>query len=207
MHVESGSEDMTVVESETSKKRRTRVSRSRSLSVSPCTSCHSSATFSPSASENEFENMVPYPQQVQAPTSFLPIIRKAAIEVFCGHAGLAAKLSKEGFEVIGIDSDNNKDKPMVRCIIMDLATATGQKEFWELIGSLQPRLVYVHFAPPCGTSSLARNFRLSGGIDPKPLRSEQEPDGLSTLDGANKVRVEVANKLYEFVARAVVMGF
>ena len=45
---------------------------------------------------------------------------------------------------------------------------------------------------------------MSGRFDPKPLRSDDEPDGLSTLlEGKKLERVTAANKLYQFVAEFV----
>ena len=41
-------------------------------------------------------------------------------------------------------------------------------------------------------------------LDPRPLRSDDHPDGLPSLEGADKERVASANILYSFVAKAVV---
>ena len=70
--------------------------------------------------------------------------------------------------------------------------------------------MYVHAAPPCGTSSRARNrriplqLRLQGIPDPQPLRSDLHPLGLPGLDGVNKIKVEKANHIYEIVARTII---
>lgn len=74
-------------------------------------------------------------------------------------------------------------------------------EFWDQIRS--GKVQYVHFAPPCGTASAARNIRRRF-IDPKPLRPAEFPEGLPELQGTDKTRVEMSNELYKFVARAIV---
>ncbi len=49
--------------------------------------------------------------------------------------------------------------------------------------------------PPCGTCSRAREIKLSGKC-PQPLRTEEEPSGLSTLQGEDRDRVVAANAIY-----------
>lgn len=91
---------------------------------------------------------------------------------------------------------------------LDLSTSEGQSAFWTILK--EENVVYVHFAPPCGTSSLAREIRRknqtgkSSAVDPKPLRSSSFPDGLPDLSGVDKDRVVTANRLYAFVAKAIV---
>ena len=63
-----------------------------------------------------------------------------------------------------------------------------------------PAVCAVFLAPPCGTSSAARQIQWPGEDLPKPLRSLDEPDGLSTLHGIDKLRVSAANVLYAFTA-------
>jgi len=122
-----------------------------------------------------------------------------AIEVMCGVAHLTLELQKVGFQAVGIDHKGCKDKPVAKSLWIDLTTRRGQLEFWDIVRSRN--IKYVHFAPPCGTASAARNIRRKG-IDPKPLRSSEYPDGLPNLEGANQGRVNSANELYKFVARA-----
>lgn len=77
----------------------------------------------------------------------------------------------------------------------------GQLEFWDIVR--EGNVAYVHFAPPCGTASAARNIRRRF-IDPKPLRTAAHPDGLPDLKGTDRIRVDLANELYKFTARAIV---
>ena len=137
--------------------------------------------------------------------------RLTVLEVFCGCARLAAALRAVGFRVVGIDCKDNKDTTPsgLRICWMDLSTPQGQQEFRDLVKELKP--VYVHFAPPCGTATKARDirrkFEITAGkfIDPPPLRSDSQPDGLPGLSPSDQARVTTANKLYDFVVDAVVI--
>ena len=132
------------------------------------------------------------------------VLRDKAYEVFCGAAGLTLNLSKAGFNAVGIDHKSNKDKPKGRCLWIDLSTRFGQEDLRKRV--LHDTVAYVHFAPPCGTASRARDRRRYNAdgtpakLDPKPLRSDQYPDGLPSLIGTDLERVKTANELYRFVA-------
>ena len=137
--------------------------------------------------------------------------KKRAIEVFCGCARLTAELEKAGFSATGIDFQNNKDRSEGKCIWLDISSSKGRKAFWDLVRSSAKdgTVVYVHFGPPCGTASAARNIRRfdkkgrPSKIDPKPLRSTRHPDGLPYLKGRDLQRVKAANELYRFTAMAI----
>ena len=83
--------------------------------------------------------------------------------------------------------------------MMPATTAWGQKEIIRT--ALESD--FVPMAPPCGTASNSREKRMSWGPGPKPLRSDSEPHGLSTLRGKDLDRVRSANILYKFVAELV----
>ena len=127
-----------------------------------------------------------------------------ALEVFCGKAALTRALGKAGVKAQGIDFKFNKDKPVGSVIWIDLSLPRGQAEFKELCKAKDCRVVYAHFAPPCGTASRAREIRIKGAADPKPLRSNEHPDGVPGLAGENLKRVSGANELYSFTAKAIV---
>eukprot|EP00973_Karenia_brevis_P042830 5929090-Karenia_brevis.AAC.1 len=137
-----------------------------------------------------------------------PVVQCAAAvaaevcEVFAGSARLAYALKQEGFTVLAIDHAGNKDRPLVPTLNLDLVKKSEQELFWGMVS--EHKLKYVHFAPPCGTATRAREIRRSNGPDPKPLRSDQYPDGLPSLTGAAKDKVDSANELYQFVSAAVV---
>ena len=114
-----------------------------------------------------------------------------------GLGVLGSELKKQGFAVVGIDFKGCKDKPLVKTLWIDLTT---RLEFWDIIR--EGNIEYVHFAPPCGTASAARNIRRRF-IDPKPLRTAAHPDGLPDLQGTDRIRLDLANELYRFVARAI----
>ena len=59
--------------------------------------------------------------------------------------------------------------------------------------SSHPSLVYVLRAPPCGTSSRAREVPLRHCRDPAPLHSEAHPAGLPGLSARDQHRVDTAN--------------
>ena len=83
--------------------------------------------------------------------------RPTTLEVFCGCGALSAELEKAGFAALGIDFEGNKDKPSCKSVYLDLTAYEGQLALLQLIAAERP--VFVHFAPPCGTASLAREIR------------------------------------------------
>ena len=133
------------------------------------------------------------------PQKNFPMTKRKALEIFCGCARLTLALSKEGFEATGVDWAGNKDKTEGRTILVDATTSWGQKK----IRGLALECDFVPMAPPCGTASRSRDKRIKFGPDPKPLRSDREPDGFENLKGKNLERVQNANRIYKFVAELV----
>ena len=86
-------------------------------------------------------------------------------------------------------------------IKLDLCTKEGLEIFQRCLD--EDHLCWVHFAPPCGTSSRARNIVRRGRYNPPPLRSLAEPDGLASMPMQFRSRVKAANHLYEITARTV----
>ena len=63
---------------------------------------------------------------------------------------------------------------------------------------------YTHiFGVPCGTASRAREIYIEDG--PVPLRSLEEPDGISSLDGVDLLRVLQANQIYETACMFIIL--
>ena len=86
---------------------------------------------------------------------------------------------------------------------LDLSRDTDVQLLHAMISN--PNCVYVHFAPPCGTSSRARLIQRNAD-DPLPCRSDACPDGLPNLPQALQSRVQAANQLYQVTAAALVFA-
>ena len=79
-----------------------------------------------------------------------------AAEIFCGSAGLSKAMAAQGFRVLAIDWRGNTHKAAVEFQKIDLTTMAGQDHAMHLLAGMN--LKFVHFAPPCGTFSRAREF-------------------------------------------------
>ncbi|CAE7042071.1 unnamed protein product [Symbiodinium natans] len=97
----------------------------------------------------------------------------------------------------GLDKRNVLRKGKI--IQLDLLLLSHQGLLWKWLGS--PGLVAVWLAPPCGTSSRAREIPLPGEDEPRPLRSVECPEGLPGLGPSDAERVAKANELYRLTAR------
>ena len=89
----------------------------------------------------------------------------------------------------------------MRNLVLDLRNVAEQILLLEIIHRRQPLLIWM--APPCGTSSRAREVPVdpASGLPPsRPLRSEMFPDGLPDLYPTSAARVRSANELYAFTA-------
>ena len=87
----------------------------------------------------------------------------------------------------------------------DLADKQQVDRLLELLEQEKDNLVWIHFAPACGTASRARERPLpkleaQGFRVAKPLRSLQHPEGVPGLKGTDKQRVEAANLVYFYTA-------
>ena len=121
---------------------------------------------------------------------FEPNGRPFMLEIFGGSARLTRHLRELGADRIAVDWKDGKLKAEMAAILMlNLHTPAGQAALIRL--SSHPSLVYVHLAPPCGTSF------------PAPLRSEAHPAGLPGLSARDQHHVDTANILYDFTAKMV----
>lgn len=138
---------------------------------------------------------------VHIPISGAPL----CLEVCCGTAGLSRALSQAGFRAIGVDRVQIVHCKDITIIVANIISADVQDELLRFLA--HPDLAYVHFAPPGGTASRARErplpayLQLQGWIRPEPLRSEQFPLGLPDLHPKHQVRVQAANTIYAIVAK------
>jgi hypothetical protein len=108
-----------------------------------------------------------------------------------------------GFQVVAVDFTRNRHSPKTEIANIDLSTPEGAKELWTLLQ--HPGLCFVWMAPPCGTASRAREkpiderLKQSGWPEPKPLRSNAEPSGISTIEESDPLqwaRLLSANFIY-----------
>ena len=119
------------------------------------------------------------------------------VEIFAGTATFADAFRAQKFSVIAVDKTNER-KPKVSLKCLDL---TQDKDVDILIDILvSSNLGAVHLAPPCGTSSKAREKPLPSNMShlrAEPLRSDRQLLGLDGLSKADAARVKAANRLYE----------
>ena len=95
--------------------------------------------------------------------------RPRALEVCAGSAGLSKALSAIGFDSVGVDWIRNRHRAKAPIVRIDLSTEEGQTEASEMMKD--PRIRYVHLAPPCGTFTRARDKRV-----PRHLVEAGAPD-------------------------------
>ncbi len=95
------------------------------------------------------------------------------VEVFCGKGRLSKFLRQHNFQVFCVDHKSCKGAPVLQ---LDITKVSQRKILGELLE--QDAVLYVHFAPPCGTASEARAIALSSSYHgPPPLRSLAKPRG------------------------------
>ena len=140
-------------------------------------------------------------QRVRARVSGKCFTELYFIEVFCGTGRLTATVRKAGIrDAFGIDHIIHP-KLRAPALKLNLCTDEGLCLFYKCLE--EEHLIWVHFAPPCGTSSRARNIKRRGRYCPPPLRSEREPDGMKAMPMQYRSRVKSANHLYLVTSRAV----
>ena len=126
------------------------------------------------------------------------------LELFAGTARLTKSLKSKGFQAMAFDKTSKRSEGQV-ILEADLSNRDEVESLLEFINLKAGQIAFVHLAPPCGTSSRARGKRLRflklhNIREPRPLRSDNFPDGFSWLSGSDKLRTEAANILYESTA-------
>ena len=130
--------------------------------------------------------------------------RRLALEICGGCARLTREFCNQGLDGTGIDYKRNKSKPVGPSVMLDLTTTHGQLIMETTLNS--GRVAVITAAPPCGTASRAREIpigvkrRKQGVPQPKPLRTNEFPEGIPGLTGLDAERVETANLLYKWIA-------
>jgi hypothetical protein len=125
------------------------------------------------------------------------------LELCCGSAGLTAQLKIFGFNAQGVNWTRDPSRPLAPILQADLADPHGQELVWNI--SKSANIQFSHGAPPGGTASRAKTpmpQRLirAGAPQPRQLRSEARPLGLDKLTPSEQLRVDLANKIYNFAA-------
>jgi hypothetical protein len=123
------------------------------------------------------------------------------IEIFAGTARLTRAVRDIGLSGLAVDKDNTRTQN-VHIANYDLNDPPQFKALCELVQKHHAQILWVHFAPACGTASRARGRPLPklkklGVKVPQPLRSDAQPMGLDGLAGLDKVKTETANITYE----------
>ena len=86
-------------------------------------------------------------------------------------------------------------------IQLDLTKYEEQQTVFQWIR--HPAVKGVFLAPPCGTASAATQSKIPQEHAPMPLRTLEEPDGISSLQGLDLARVSAANILYSFATKVL----
>jgi hypothetical protein len=133
--------------------------------------------------------------------------RPFCLEVCAGSCRLTASFRRFGLDAWGIDHKGGKlatESPAV--LFIDLTLDSDAAALRKLLG--HPMLVFVHFSPPCGTCSRARDRALPGSENggPPPVRSVDFPLGFPDL--ATRLpdllpRVQAANHIYKVIFDAI----
>ena len=118
------------------------------------------------------------------------------IEVFAGGAVLTSVAKQFGLNGIAIDKVK-KTNARSTIFQLDLMQQSDRELLEQWL--MSPLLLWVHFAPVCGTASRAREIPRAGVSNlPRPLRSFDFPLGLPDLEGDELKRVEIANSLFQY---------
>ena len=121
------------------------------------------------------------------------------LEIFAGSAGITSAAASAGLRrSVGVDNVR-MPRRKGKIIQLDLLLLSHQGLLWKWLGS--PGLAAVWLAPPCGTSSRAKEIPLPWEDKPHPLRSVEYPEGLPGLGPSDAERVAKANELYRLTAR------
>ena len=133
--------------------------------------------------------------------------RPFCLEVCAGSCRLTASLRRFGLDAWGIDHKGGKLAPESPAVLfLDLTLASDAAALQKLLD--HPLLVYVHFSPPCGTCSRARDRPLPGAVGggPPPVRSVDFPLGFTDLAvrlPSLLPRVQAANQIYRVIFEAI----
>ena len=120
-------------------------------------------------------------------------------------AGVAAAFIQLGDEALGLDHVVDKKRMRGPTSKVDVCKKENQDMVLQWLD--EKKTDGVMMAPPCGTSSRAREIPVFQSREKRralqPLRSARYPDGLPTLRGLDALKVKSANKLCAFTRRLI----
>ena len=128
------------------------------------------------------------------------------LDIFSGTAGVTAAFIQLGGDALGLDHIIDKSRVKGPVSKVDLCKKENQDLVMQWLD--EGKADAVMLAPPCGTSSRAREIPITDARGrskpaPPPLRSRNHPDGLPSLRGLNAMKVKLANKLYRFTRMVI----
>ena len=136
--------------------------------------------------------------------------RLTIVEIFSGSGRLSLTAKEFGCRVDPVDHRGNRHNQHVRATSLDLSQPCAMEELIALLRRHREQVheegggLHVHFAPPCGTCSRAREVPLPRGQrGPVPLRSARHPAGLPTLTGTDRDKVAAESSLYDLVSNVI----
>ena len=121
------------------------------------------------------------------------------VEVFAGSCRLSKACKDVGFRATAVDklTSRSENFTVYQC---DLGDPLQLKLLKEYLVAEADSLVHAHFARSCGTASRAREKRIPNvplHTQPRPLRSDEHPEGLPNLSPQEAERVRLANISYD----------
>ena len=127
------------------------------------------------------------------------------LEFFSGTCRLSKACRGLGLQALSVDKDVTRSENQV-VAKYDLCDPGQFGTLVKLVQLERHRLVHAHFAPSCGTASRARERPVPGlppDRQPRPLRTDDKPDGLSNLSPTEQQRVQSANASYSAAVKLI----
>ena len=128
------------------------------------------------------------------------------MEVFSGTGRLSLACRQAGLRSLPIDKDP-KGAENVLSANFDLTDPQQFESLLELVRAEKGALIHAHFAPCCGTASKARNIKIPNvrlSMQPRPLRSNEDPDGIPNLPQKDQDRLLKENESYKATKNLVI---
>ena len=133
------------------------------------------------------------------------------VEVCAGTAQLSLSFKRLKIQCLPFDYSRTRHQTRTTVYPLDLTSPGAFDVLAELF--MDPCIVYVHFPPPCGTASKARErpvpicLKHNGAPEPRPLRSKEFPLGLPGLTPIEQQRVSSANLIHALVIKSIYLCF